>query len=164
MMATSRIPLAASQSETYHHRGTRYVFGSMEEHRCTVDAMPKGARMRIFRVDTSRVHVITEFGSQNVTISGIVRTQQPLQIGRMEFAPGGLCGYHQADPAQLFLVVEGSGWVRGASDERHAIAAGQAAFWEAGEYHESGSETGMVAMVIEGEVLDPAQFLREEEA
>jgi hypothetical protein len=35
----------------------------------------------------------------------------------------------------------------------------QAAFWEPGEEHESGSETGMVALVIEGDSLNPDQFL-----
>ena len=70
-----------------------------------------------------------------------------------------MCGAHQATTRQLFLVTRGAGWVRGPEPERTAIVADQAAFWESGEEHESGSETGMVALVIEGDTLDPDQFL-----
>jgi len=66
---------------------------------------------------------------------------------------------HSVD--QLFLVVEGEGWVRGKDDSKPVpISAGQAAFWEAGEGHESGSEEGMVAMVIEGEKLNPESYMQ----
>ncbi|WP_245752285.1 cupin domain-containing protein [Planifilum fulgidum] len=57
---------------------------------------------------------------------------------------------------QLFLVVSGSGRVRGEASDRVPIRAGEAVFWEAGEGHESGTETGMTAIVIEGSVLNPA--------
>ncbi len=118
--------------------------------------------MRIFRCDETTGHPISQFGSVNVMISGVVRTDGSLQIGRMQLGPGGIVGYHQAVGAQLFLVVEGEGWVRGEGPERHTIRAGQAAFWENGEGHESGTEQGMVAIVIEGEALDPGQLMREE--
>ena len=120
--------------------------------------------MRLFRCDETAGHPITEFGSSNVVISGVVRTDGPVQIGRMQLGPGGIVGYHQAVGPQLILVlvVAGEGWVRGAGPERHAIAAGQAAFWDDGEWHESGSEHGMIAIVIEGDELDPSRFLQEE--
>jgi hypothetical protein len=71
----------------------------------------------------------------------------------------GVIGYHQAVTPQLFLIVEGKGWVRGgSSDERMPIGMGQAAFWEKGEWHESGTDTGMTAIVMEGETLIPSEF------
>jgi len=82
----------------------------------------------------------------------------------MQIGVGGVVGYHQAVGPQLFLVVEGAGWARGEGPERRTIRAGQAAFWEDGEGHESGSEQGLVAIVIEGENLNPGQFMREESA
>ncbi len=118
--------------------------------------------MRFYRCDETTGHPITQFGSVNVAISGILRTDGPVQIGRMRLGPGGLVGYHQAVGPQLFLVVEGEGWVRGEGLERHTIRAGQAAFWGEGEWHESGSEQGMVAIVIEGSALEPGRFMREE--
>jgi hypothetical protein len=51
--------------------------------------------------------------------------------------------------------------VRGAEGERRPIAAGQAAFWQEGEEHESGTESGLTAMVVEGDGLDPAQYMPE---
>ena len=51
----------------------------------------------------------------------------------------------------LLAVVDGRGWVSGADGEPHAVAAGQAAFWEAGEEHETWTDEGLTAMVIESE-------------
>jgi quercetin dioxygenase-like cupin family protein len=75
----------------------------------------------------------------------------------MHIGAGGIVGYHQATVRQLFLVVAGTGWVRGTDESRQPIAAGQAAYWEAGEWHESGSQDGMTAIVIEATTLDPAR-------
>ena len=51
---------------------------------------------------------------------------------------------------QIFAVVEGS--VRA---DGQLLTAGQAAFWEQGEEHETTSEDGATAVVIEGEGLEP---------
>ncbi|WP_260504082.1 hypothetical protein [Paenibacillus illinoisensis] len=55
---------------------------------------------------------------------------------------------------QVFLVLEGEGWVEGETGERIVIQAGEAAFWMDGENHRSGSEHGLTAMLIEGSELD----------
>ena len=119
-----------------------------------------GHSMRLYSFGAAHGRPITEFGSVRVTINGIVRVAGgDVQIGCMHLEPGGLVGEHQATTRQLFLVMSGEGWVRGPEPERTPITVGQAAFWEPGEEHESGSETGMVAFVIEGDTLDPDQFL-----
>jgi hypothetical protein len=46
-------------------------------------------------------------------------------------------------------VVSGSGWASGADGVRHDLAAGDLVRFEPGESHESGSEDGMVAVIIE---------------
>ena len=79
----------------------------------------------------------------------------------MHLGPGGLVGLHQAEPAQLFLVVQGSGWVRSGELAAVPISAGQAAFWESGEWHSAGSDAGMTAIVVEGESLNPGQLMPE---
>jgi quercetin dioxygenase-like cupin family protein len=81
------------------------------------------------------------------------------QVGCMHFDPGGVIGFHPAGVNQLFLVVSGSGWVRDETSGRIPIRAGQAVYWEAGEGHESGTETGMTAIVIEGPGLNPAELM-----
>lgn len=116
--------------------------------------------VRIYRFDAGAGHPITQFGSERVSISGIVRVARGgMQIGCMYLEPGGRVGTHQAATSQLFLVVRGEGWVRGPEQMRTPIRADQAAYWEPGEEHESGSESGMVALVIEGDTLDPDQLL-----
>ena len=84
-----------------------------------------------------------------------------VRIGAMHIGPGGVVGFHQATVPQLFVVVAGEGWVRGPEAERTPIRPYQAAFWTAGEWHESGSDTGMTALAIEGDGVDPAPFMSE---
>lgn len=71
----------------------------------------------------------------------------------MRLPPGGLVGLHQTSGPQLLAVMKGEGWIRGNDDARTLIRAGDAVFWEAGEWHETGSEAGMVALVIESASL-----------
>ena len=121
--------------------------------------------MRFFRFDPAAGRPIDRFDSVAAVISPIQRTGGQVQIGCMHVGPGGTVGYHQAQPMQLFLVVQGSGWVRSSDHpEPVAIHAGQAAFWESGEWHASGSLSGMTAIVIEAEALDPGQYMPEESA
>jgi len=117
--------------------------------------------MRLFRFDASAGHPITHFDSVGLVMSPIQRGEGQFQIGCMHLEAGGLVGFHQAVGPQLFLVVRGEGWVRGERPERHSIAVGQAAFWTDGEWHESGTATGMDAIVLEAATLDPTQFLPE---
>jgi quercetin dioxygenase-like cupin family protein len=119
--------------------------------------------MRFFSFDPVAGRPIDRFDSAHAVLSPIQRMSGQVQIGCMHVGPGGTIGYHQADPMQLFLVVQGDGWVRSSDQpEPVAIRAGQAAFWESGEWHASGSLTGMTVIVIEGETLDPGQYMPEE--
>lgn len=116
--------------------------------------------MKLFRFDAQVGRPITQYGSTNVTLSPILHfTGDAAHVVCMHIAAGGVIAYHQAMASQLFLVVQGAGWVRGEADEPVPIIAGQAAFWQEGEWHESGSQNGMMAIVIEGKGLDPARFM-----
>jgi hypothetical protein len=117
--------------------------------------------MKLYQFGSQEGRPITAFDSVNVVITPIQRAPGQLQIGCMRIGPQGRVGAHQADGPQLFLVVQGSGWVRDTRDERTPISAGMAAFWSDAEWHESGSDSGMTVIVIEGETLDPAQYLTE---
>jgi quercetin dioxygenase-like cupin family protein len=117
--------------------------------------------MRLFRFDAEIGRPIDQFGSARLMLAPIARITDQVQIGCMHIGPAGVVGFHQAGPAQLFLVVAGEGWVRSENPERVSIQAGQAAFWKSGEWHESGSHTGMTAIVIESETLDPGQYMPE---
>lgn len=67
----------------------------------------------------------------------------------------GVIGSHPATVHQLFLVMNGQGWVVGKEGIKYPIQSGKAAYWEPEELHESGSKEGMTVMVIEGEDLKP---------
>ena len=119
--------------------------------------------MRVFRFDAAVARPIAEFGSVGASIAPVARPGVGfVQLGCIYVAPGGRVGRHPAAGPQLFLVVAGEGWVSGADGPRVPIRAGQAAFWEPGEEHESGTEQGMTALALEAEELDPARFMPEE--
>jgi gentisate 1,2-dioxygenase len=119
--------------------------------------------MQLFRFDTAVGRSITRYDSVNFTISPIVRRWDAalpiMHIGCMHIGAGGVVGYHQATVPQLFLVVQGDGWVTSTERIHQPIATGQAAFWQQGEWHESGSHDGMTVIVIEAEHLDPVAWM-----
>jgi quercetin dioxygenase-like cupin family protein len=57
------------------------------------------------------------------------------------------------------LLIEGQGWVKCGPDEKIAIEAGQALFWERDEGHETGTETGATAVIIEAININPAELM-----
>ena len=116
--------------------------------------------MKVFRFDQEIGQKMGVYDS-NFILSRIVMTERPARVGCMYLERGGLIGFHQAAVPQLFLVVQGKGWVRGEENEKRRITQGEAAFWDAGEGHETTTDTGLTAIVIESEVLDPAKFLTE---
>jgi quercetin dioxygenase-like cupin family protein len=103
------------------------------------------------RVELAGEREVTAPGSLNARVR---RVAPEAHVVVIEIAPGGLVARHPAVVAQLFVVVRGSGWVSGADGERQAIRSGEAVLWEAGEEHESGSDDGMTALVIEAESID----------
>ena len=107
--------------------------------------------MRLVRFDPARL--ITQHGSSGASVAGIARISGSAHVVSIRLAPGGVLGEHPAVLAQLFLVVEGSGWVR-AWEDRRDVAVGSAAYWEPNELHESGTEDGLTAIVVEAETIE----------
>ena len=88
------------------------------------------------------------------SVSARVRRLAPsAHVVVIEIGPGGVVARHPTVVAQLFLVVRGSGWVSGSDGDREEIDAGEAVLWEPGEEHESGSDDGMTALVVEAEAI-----------
>ena len=116
--------------------------------------------MRLFRFDHEVGTSIDAYGSSGFVISKLIRLSDAADIKCAYLRPGSLIGYHQTTKDQLFAVMHGEGWVRGETPESKCpIRAGQAAFWEEGEWHESGTETGMVVVLIEGGDIDPTKTM-----
>lgn len=116
--------------------------------------------MRLFRFDAALGREITQFGSHDAVIVGIQRGEGAFQLGCLYLGAGGVLGRHPAATQQLLLVVAGEGWVS-ADGDRQPITVGQAAYWEPGEEHETTTDSGLTALILESDTLDPTQRLRE---
>jgi quercetin dioxygenase-like cupin family protein len=129
--------------------------------------------MRIFSFDSSSGRPLTRWvdakgvphrvdpKTSKVVISPIFMSEVGSRFACFHVGKGGFIPKHPATGPQLFCVVEGRGWVSGDGVERVPIQAGQAAYWEPGEMHESGTDDGMRAIVVECPEFDPATFMRE---
>jgi hypothetical protein len=115
--------------------------------------------MKIFRFDREVGRAVDQYQSSGFTISRVAQLFDDAVIHCAYLDANGVIGYHQAVMPQLFLVVQGEGWVRGEVPAKTPVQAGQAAFWEKEEWHESGTDTGMVAILIEGTNFDPSKSM-----
>ena len=79
----------------------------------------------------------------------------PVQAAVFRVAPGGRVARHPAQYPQILAVLDGSGEVSGATGVEEPIEAGDAVFWRAGEAHETKTEVGLTALIIEAEGLEP---------
>ncbi len=83
----------------------------------------------------------------------------PTRANCAHLLPNGLIGRHKTMMNQLLVVVAGEGWVSGGDGQRRQISNGEAAFWVVGEAHETGTENGLTALVLEGAGVDPSNFM-----
>ena len=93
---------------------------------------------------------VRDFGSDFI-LSPLTDPGGRARAACFHLAAGGSVGEHEATVGQLFCVVAGEGWVSGPDGVRHPIAPFQAAYWEAGERHATGTAAGLVAVVLEGD-------------
>ncbi|MEI4770863.1 cupin [Psychrobacillus sp. FJAT-51614] len=100
---------------------------------------------------------ISNFNS-NFIMSRIIQMQKEVQIGCIYLEEDGIIGYHQAVVPQLLLILNGEGYVRN-EEEYFKVIPGDAVFWKKDEWHETKSEIGLTAIVIESEELNPALFM-----
>ncbi|MBS4189690.1 cupin [Bacillus sp. FJAT-49705] len=114
--------------------------------------------MELFQFDKSSGKYIDHYNS-NFIMSRIVKTEKASQIGCMHLDANGIIGFHQAVVPQLLLVVNGEGWVRSDDGLKVKIKKGEAVFWEKGEGHETTTDKGLTAIVIESEELTPSAFM-----
>lgn len=114
--------------------------------------------MKFYKFNKKSGKEISKFDS-NFIMSRIIQTDKPTSIGCIHLEENGVIGYHQAVTSQLLLVLNGEGSVRGETEEYCYVGGGDAVFWKKGEWHETKSENGMTAIVIESEELEPELFM-----
>jgi quercetin dioxygenase-like cupin family protein len=118
--------------------------------------------MEFFRFDKEVGRNITKFDSDFV-MSRIINTDKPVHIGCMHIEANGCIGYHQAVTPQLLLILNGEGLVRGETEEKFIVKSGDAVFWKKDEWHETITEKGLTAIVIESEELSPVSYMKPKE-
>ena len=102
--------------------------------------------MEIIDFGKAKAKEITNFHSLKAFYTKIT-------IGFIHIEQGGVVGYHLAPVPQLFIVVEGEGWVEGENQKRVNVRSGEGVIWKKGEGHTSGSDSGLTALVLESEEL-----------
>ena len=105
--------------------------------------------VRLFDFATTSAQLIERFGSSGASSVELAHGRGESHVYAIHVAPGGSIGPHPAGFDQLFLVVQGTGWVAGADGVRHSVGTFHGAFVPKGEVHSKGSETGMVAVMVQ---------------
>ena len=110
--------------------------------------------MEFFEFGKERAKEISNYNSVSAFYSKLMKTASPTNIGFINIERGGIVGYHHAPVPQLFLVIEGEGWVEGEDKKRIMLKSGEGVFWAKDEGHISGTETGLTALVLQSEELE----------
>ena len=99
-----------------------------------------------------------ESALEGVTVAPLtaaLRTGVAMQAAVLRIAANGKIARHPATVPQILAVLEGAGEVSGGNGEFQPIAVGEAVFWSEGEEHETRSDGGLTALIIEGPGLRP---------
>lgn len=107
--------------------------------------------MRILSLGDLPHRPVEAHGSRGFSV-GAFGISADAHLVAVTLAPGGTIGRHPAGGRQLLVVLTGEAEVAGAEGTVRRLAAGEAAVWEPGEVHETRSPTGMVAMIVEGDL------------
>jgi len=108
--------------------------------------------MRIVRLAGIRSDWIREFQSRGVRVAELTGGSGEAHFYVLRFEPGSAIGEHKTGFGQLLIVLEGSGWVEQAGHRRD-IGQGFAAIFECGVMHAKGSDSGMLALMVQVENL-----------
>ena len=111
--------------------------------------------MRILPFDATVARAIETYGARGASSVPLGSGTGPAHVYVVRFEAGGDIGAHDTGFGQLFIVVDGAGWVSGADDVRVSIVAGHAAYFHRGTRHTKGSDTGMTAVMVQVHDLEP---------
>jgi quercetin dioxygenase-like cupin family protein len=109
--------------------------------------------MRLVRFRPAEGRPIDQFGSVGFSIAPLARLGEG-QVVCARLEPGGRIGRHPAAGRQLLAVVAGTGTVSGGDGAAHDVGPGDAVVWEPGEEHETRTDEGLTAIIVEGETVD----------
>lgn len=112
--------------------------------------------MEVLRFPRDAAVSIDRYDSLHAAVNRLAHLHGDGAVAVIRLEQAGVVGRHPTVRTQLFVVVDGAGVVSGEDGVEVPIEKGQAALWQQGEHHESRTETGMTAVVIE---IDDVQSL-----
>ncbi|WP_193605441.1 cupin domain-containing protein [Nocardioides dongkuii] len=107
--------------------------------------------MRVLTLGARAGRPVDAHGSRGFDVTGLGITAEA-HLVTVRLRPGGVVGRHPAAARQLLVVLSGDAVVSGSHGDPVVLEPGQAAVWEPNELHETRSETGLVALLVEGDV------------
>ncbi len=111
--------------------------------------------MEILRFATGPDTAVTAFGAiatwSRTWLDGVGEAH----VHTVRIDAGGGLTPHPTGFAQLFVPLAGAGWVSGPDDVRVPLSVGEGAFFARGERHAKGSDTGLLALMIQVRDLAP---------
>jgi len=110
--------------------------------------------IKIFHFTKHGAKAIHQYNSLYAYYSKIMKTVEPTNIGFIYIEAGGVVGLHEAPVPQLFIVIEGEGWVCDENRKKHFVKQGDGVFWHKGQTHASGSDKGLIALVMQATQMD----------
>ncbi|MBC8145323.1 MAG: AraC family ligand binding domain-containing protein [bacterium] len=105
--------------------------------------------MKVIDVSPSDTEHIDAYASSGAHSMKLADGFGESHVYYLHFESNSIIGEHEAGFGQLFVVIEGSGWVAGADGARIPIQTGQTAVIERGEMHSKGSDPGMTVVMIQ---------------
>jgi hypothetical protein len=112
--------------------------------------------MQVVQFSANHATPIELFESVNASAVPVGQGSGEVKVSALHFAVGGCIGPHPTGYAQLFLVVQGSGWAAGADGHRVPLRAGEGAWFLRGELHSKGSDEGMLTIMVQASEMQPA--------
>lgn len=134
------------------------MYGMLNQHENVLKNDFLEVHIKIFKLNQRQAKTITKFDSLFV-MSRILKTTEATHVNWIHLDKNGVVGNHQATMSQLLFIVEGEGWVKGDTDEYMKIYRGDIVFWEKDEWHETKTEHGVTAIIIESAELSRSEDL-----
>lgn len=108
--------------------------------------------MKVYPYNKENERQITKFNS-NFKMNRIAKTESASYLGMVVLEPGEVIWFHQAVIPQILLVIDGDAWVSSDTQEKQRLTKGDIMSWAKGEGHETTTDSGLTALIVEAEGL-----------
>jgi quercetin dioxygenase-like cupin family protein len=105
--------------------------------------------VRILTLGAAAVEPIGEYASRGARSGELARGVGDAHVHLVRLEAGGEIGPHRTGFGQLWVVLDGTGWVSDSNDVRTPIAAGQMAYFPRGTRHAKGAFSALVALMVQ---------------